>query len=284
MLRTASILLVLLLVGATTADARHRHSTLHPPIPSALKTSNKQQQITATQNQPATEDKRGTPSTPLIIEMTNPPNGNAIATEIKKNREDQSTQEWHSIVFNCLLVAVGLLQGAALIYTALVTNKAANAAKSAAEALPSVERAYVFLFHELRHRQTPNPLGGTALNVEFSLKNHGKTPAILRHISVDIRITDRPEYPTEFRAAAMADDMPPGFILGAGEQTPFFRRPYLITDAEWPEIRHRNHLLLFLGIVRYEDVFGKPHETGFCLDWDGQGFSPSNTEILNYHN
>jgi hypothetical protein len=45
--------------------------------------------------------------------------------------------------------------------------------------------------------------------------------------------------------------------------------------------------LLFLGVVKYNDVFGDPHETGFCLEWDaigGQGgFSPSPTDTLNYY-
>jgi hypothetical protein len=80
-----------------------------------------------------------------MILMTNPPNSDAIANEIRKNRDEQSEENRHAFVFNFFLVAVGLLQGAALIYTALVSNKAANAAKAAAEHIPRVERAYLFL-------------------------------------------------------------------------------------------------------------------------------------------
>jgi hypothetical protein len=46
---------------------------------------------------------------------------------------------------NILLVVTGFLQAGALVYTAVVSNKAANAAKAAAEAIPTMERPYIFI-------------------------------------------------------------------------------------------------------------------------------------------
>jgi hypothetical protein len=46
---------------------------------------------------------------------------------------------------NILLVGTGLLQAGALVFTAVVSNKAANAAKAAAEAIPIMERPYIFI-------------------------------------------------------------------------------------------------------------------------------------------
>jgi len=80
------------------------------------------------QNRP-TENERGTKEAPLIVEMTNPPNGDAIAAEMQKNREDQAAENRR---FNIFLIAVGILQAVALIYTSWTARKAANAAKAAA--------------------------------------------------------------------------------------------------------------------------------------------------------
>jgi hypothetical protein len=176
--------------------------------------------------------------------------------------------------FTCVL-AIGTL----FLWDA--TKKSADAAKASAEHIPRVERTYVFLWHELKYRITPNaiPDTGDILEVQFALRNQGKTPAILRQINVDIRVMER--YPTDFRQ--IASDMPPGLVLSADETTPFFPRRQLIPPDQWNSIRRRSQVLLFLGVVHYRDVFGEPHETGFCLEWDGRGFSPSPTEILNYH-
>jgi hypothetical protein len=163
------------------------------------------------------------------------------------------------------------------------TRDTAIAAKVAAEHIPRVERAYLFLWKELKHKITPNPLGGDILEVQFAFHNHGKTPAILRRIEVDIRVIER--YPTTLRE--IAEDMPMGFALSSEGTTPFFPRRQLIKPEHWTNFKQRKCLLLFLGVVKYNDVFGDPHETGFCLEWDvisGQGgFSPSPTDTLNYY-
>lgn len=76
------------------------------------------------------------------------------------------------------LVFVSGFQGYFLLRTDKTAAKSADAARKSAEHIPRVERAYVFLFDEVRHARTPNPLGGTILEIQFAFKNHGKTPAI----------------------------------------------------------------------------------------------------------
>jgi hypothetical protein len=140
----------------------------------------------------------------------------------------------------------------------------------------------VFLWHELKHGRAPNPLGGEVLTVQFALRNQGKTPAVLRQINVEIRLLDRADgYPMTFRQ--IASDMPLGLVLSGDETTPFFPSRQLIQPEDWQKVMRRSHFLLFLGRVQYRDIFGDPHETGFCLEWDGNGFGPSPVEILNYY-
>jgi hypothetical protein len=117
------------------------------------------------------------------------------------------------------------------------------------------------------------------MEVRFALKNHGKTPAIMRQINVEMRVVN--EFPTAFRQ--IANDMPQGLVISGGETTEFFPRRQLITAEDWIALPSRRRLLLFLGSIRYTDVFGVPHETGFCVDWDGNGFGPSPSEALNYY-
>ncbi len=164
-----------------------------------------------------------------------------------------------------------------------VTHTAANAAKSAAEALPNVERAYLFLASEFRHSQKPNAIPGTGdiIEAQFAFKNYGKTPAILTRIEAEVRTVTA--LPTELRERAV--EIPPGLVIGSGEATPYFTARNLIVADDLPKIRTRERLVIFVGMVEYRDIFGKLHKTGFCVDRDplGNSFGPSPTQILNYY-
>jgi hypothetical protein len=191
--------------------------------------------------------------------------------------------------FTMGLVAVGSFQVGLFVWQLILirrslkpTERAAIAATTAAEHIPRVERAYLFLWHELKYKITPNAGGaipGQILEVQFAFRNHGKTPAILRRIEADIRVVEA--YPTTLRE--IATDMPSGLILSADEKTPFFPHRQLIQPEHWTDVQRRQRLLLFLGRVDYRDIFGNNHKTGFCFEWDGNGFTPSSTETLNYY-
>ena len=99
--------------------------------------------------------------------------------------------------------------------------------RRATEHIPRVERAYVFLAAEFQHTRRPNaiPNTGDIVEVRFALKNHGKTPAIMRRINAEIRVVD--QLPIAFRE--IASDMPPGLVISAGETTDFFTHMQLST-------------------------------------------------------
>jgi hypothetical protein len=188
----AIVLGLLIAFSATGAQSQQ-------PSPSSRKTTSKNQQIPAAQQQPTADDNRGTKDAPLIIEMTNPPSGDAIAAEIKKNRDNQAADDRRSLIFNFLLVAVGVLQAGALIFTIFVTNKAANAATLAADVakdtLIATQRPWIFVKLQLGQRGLFFNMNEANLDLVFLLKNTGNSPAVTVGIEciprIDVKINDR---------------------------------------------------------------------------------------------
>jgi hypothetical protein len=180
MLKAIAILAAILIFVAIPASSASK-----PPIPGAGKIASPNQQKPGAHDQPAADNERGTPAVPLVVEMQSPSNTDAIPDELKKNRENQATENWRSLIFNSLLVGVGVLQAIALCFTVFVTNKAANAAKAAAEAakqsadsLRNIERAYMFIDYELlRERNAALKDGRISRNKQIAVvfKNFGRT-------------------------------------------------------------------------------------------------------------
>jgi hypothetical protein len=162
----------------------------------------------------------------------------------------------------------------------VATNKAAAAARDAAEHIPRVERAYVFLWREVSHATRPNPLGGDIFEINFAFHNYGKTPAIVRRIEGDIPVVDN--YPTSLRDVG-ALDIPPALIISGDETGQSYRQSQLIMPDQWPVIQRWERRLLFLGRVVYLDIFGQERETGFCLELMGNRMTISPNEQLNYY-
>jgi hypothetical protein len=129
------------------------------------------------------------------------------------------------------------------IILGLFTVNLAQSTRIAAKHIPRVERAYLFLWKELKHKITPNPLGGDILEVQFAFHNHGKTPAILRRIEVDVRIIER--YPKALRE--IAEDMPMGFALSSEETTPFFRADNLSSQNTGQTLNRGSAFCCFSG-------------------------------------
>jgi hypothetical protein len=237
------------------------------PSPSHGEISHQDQAKPQTAQQPTADHEQGTRDAPIVIEMMNPPNGDSIAAEIKKNRDDQSTQERHSIIFNCLLVAIGALQGGALIYTALVTNKAANAAKDAAEALPTVERAYIFIVAELKYSDPINTkdersVCSSRLRVEFRLENHGKTPAVINSIDAQLRVwSEEPDNTRHIPSVILPNET----IIKSGDSWTPPNSPlnFGVDEAMADAIANQTAVIWFYGSILYQDMFGNDRVTRF---------------------
>jgi hypothetical protein len=91
--------------------------------------------------------------------------------------------------------------------------------KSNERTLQDIEGARIFVAENINYKRTPNaiPDTGDIVKVQFALKNHGKTLAILTKIEAEVRIVT--ELPTEIRKSAV--ELPPGLTIGSGETTPY---------------------------------------------------------------
>jgi hypothetical protein len=186
-------------------------------------------------------------------------------------------------------------------FLAFGTMRSANAAKDAADALPTLERAYVFVSvkdhgvtiqrQELISSVNPDGSYITTLaeavhrgKVWLWFENHGKTPAILRRIEFKITRAGPGTYPP-----AIDPGVTPGRILPAGvvatEGHPF---PEGLKWKKVPikddDILSRADFLWVIGFIRYQDIFGNNHITGFGFRYDivSEKFVMLGNEKYNY--
>lgn len=159
--------------------------------------------------------------------------------------------------------------------SAVDASTAANAAKDSAEALPKIERAYIFLesavFAKIGTVVTVSDVNGKQVSnqnnvVEFTFKNHGNTPAILKEIFGSVRICN------DFAEATNAA----GTIFAAGKvisasETCSFLTELNVDAAEYEQAKAggQQKLLLF-GSIHYFDVMNFERVTGFCWKYDFQ--------------
>jgi len=148
---------------------------LQPPSPDSRETSDKHQGTADTQKQQAAEDKRGTSESPVIVKVLDPPDANAKTDQDAEDRKERRANEGWNWRFNFLLVLVGVGQGGVLLFTALVSNKAANAAKVSADAVVSQLRAYISM--RIKEGMPPRFDMKTGPWIAFDIKNTGQTPA-----------------------------------------------------------------------------------------------------------
>jgi hypothetical protein len=190
------------------------------------------------------------------------------------------------------IAAFTLLLVAVTAWLAFATNRAANAAKTAAEALPRLEQAYVF-FSEAKGdiqdtvvieaiTRTDNP---GIIKATYRFKNHGRTPAIVTHLDVvldyiEVGFPDKPS----------GGELPSHLIVSSQETSPNIDRAASeyrgrITRSEYQKATVGTGRIFFCGRIVYLDVFGKSHETGICAEWnfDGNRFIISKNKDLNYY-
>ncbi|SRR6266496_2039047 len=189
--------------------------------------------------------------------------------------------EQHAPFFNATSAALVTAFTLALVIVstrqASLTRKAANAAqlsavaaKESADALPNLERAYVFIDGEIRHDirtfqqdETTYPL---AFNVCFTLRNYGKSPAILTEgvIQAATRyIADR----DPSRLALPETTIRPELVISSGDAKEIGTILVISSEEYFAAVDGVGRIFL-VGIVPYEDVFGRSHETRFCFEFD----------------
>jgi hypothetical protein len=84
------------------------------------------------------------------------------------------------------------------------------------------------------------------------------------------------------------EKIPPGIVIQSGTGYPCEVPLKNITNDQWKEINSSGSVKLYCcGLLEYEDVFKRPHETGFCWEYQNRisesGFYISNNKKLNYY-
>jgi hypothetical protein len=234
-------------------------------------------------------------------------NGNAViysnATGVLKSeqpedpveRQKRNDADAHSVavatvwvaVFTVVLACAAVIQMGMFILQLGLTRQAANdartaalAAKASAEAIPLIERAYLFVkitFEPpLIERFVQEGFGASHTvstyvgTIAVSIFNHGKTPAVLRRLrAYEIYEQSRPVALIEHEN--VNNKIPDGLVVAPSESHVYKIR--LSYDKErFTQLHDVVWRIYCLGLVDYDDVLGKHQTTGFC--W--QSFSQNN--------
>ena len=200
-----------------------------------------------------------------------------VASEHSENK----LTDWLLVLFN------GLLFGSTLLLW-VSTRKAANAAKSAAEALPRLERAYVFFISATSadFDEPPFELGGIprVIRIKYRFKNSGRTPAILKRIQIGAEYLQS-GFPAKGNFTYGDGKLPAPLIVGSDESPPESNAQARVSGTDYEWAKQGVGRIFFWGKLTYLDVFGASHETGICSEWHfGQSrFVVSDCDELNYY-
>ncbi len=109
------------------------------------------------------------------------------------------------------------------------------------------------------------------IKIKLTFKNSGQTPALEVRGAMGIRCVD---YPITDTPQLQNDELSPPMALGAGVESFMFGE---LDSMLRPDIKSGSKVVQAFGIMRYKDVFGKPHEERFNLIQGGDPgteFSP----------
>jgi hypothetical protein len=172
-------------------------------------------------------------------------------------------------------LAVLVLQLALLAFQAWFLYGTLNATKLAAEAakksadvaeksVDNIERAFVLVdrleFNSNRFHYGP-PLGhqspSTPPSVDISLKNHGRSPALLTELRASIEMLQNNSIPF-IRSVPLEN----AIVIGTHDSWKCTLQ-YMnsVSEGEWSQIKNEAfHFWVFVS-VRYQDMLGKEHQT-----------------------
>jgi hypothetical protein len=105
-------------------------------------------------------------------------------------------------------------------------------------------------------------------NLTFRYVNHGRSPATIIETSDDFEICTPNKLPDPIDPNALGNQVPFGVILGAngGASPPSTReQSKKIDKQDFMRVTSGDDNLIFIGYVRFRDIFNRTHVTGFCL-------------------
>ena len=248
--------------------------------------------------QQATKDQRGTEQFPIFVKTVPTPQSQEELERERKNQQENTPINNRIANFTKLLVIVGVLQFATFIAQAIIlsisliaTKKAADAAKQSAEVaaknsevIPTIERAYVFVEVDFSQEFIPDR-GITEFIAKIGIANRGKTPAMLLDCSYIAKVVGLNEELPEISKMEIPSPWKPAGTVVIGADDKRIVPATIQTNAvEMKSVEAYTDRLVCYGVIRYEDVFRKSHETGFCWEYQDRvkDFYPAKDHERNY--
>jgi hypothetical protein len=163
-----------------------------------------------------------------------------------------------------------------------IAQKSADAAEKSAAALPSIERAYLFVKITMKTPDAEGIAGTTDKEPQYNtgnakviITNHGKTPAILTAYPYTTEVLTSNEIDEKIAKFTSGDNdtwVPFGpVIIDGNVQLKPFPADFFMNDKKWRQINMEEAYLACIGCLHYRDIFGKIHKTLFC--WKYEQFS-----------
>jgi hypothetical protein len=184
--------------------------------------------------------------------------------------------------FTGLLALITTVQIGFLIRADRTARTSADAAKLAAEVIPKIERAYIFVKVQLRDAPSPFP----EITIDVGFYNHGKTPALITKLrAYPAILTTAPQRLNEFPGSE--NEVPQGLAVTAGGV--YWTTVAQVVDQEsYGQIKSGEITLFCVGRIEYDDILGSHNETGFCWQFfddsiRGYGFTICPHTKLNYY-
>ena len=303
MLKARYLFVSLALLVALTSDSlgRPRHQ---PPVSQAPKTE-----------QSAAPDQRGSPNDPITVNVVPTAEQKATAEKDAANARLKATQDQKLVDYTGDLVIVGIVTFGIFVLqliafsvqacymrisakemrrTTYAAIRSARASQKAANHIPRVERAYLFLALTLKHELREHTLttAGTRSTIKFNFYNHGRTPAIINELHGMAKYWPGQQWPAMTDAGRLA--VQTGVVV-SGNSTiseDDYAIQFPLTKQERELAAAGEGRILFWGKIVYSDVFGNSRETGWCRqfyedkearDGGGIGFYFAGDETLNYY-
>ena len=203
----------------------------------------------------------------------------AICYQPKDREHADLCQQWRvaeAAETQALLNAVGLalLVGTLIFtgWTAVAATKAARAAQKSADAIPDVERAYMF-FEDIEGKGfTFKTLSGRTVILPIKdytviYKNSGRTPAIITRTRLGCDVFAEPPLPT----SAKDTEVPSGAVVSAGVKWP--RGAVSITKEMVLRAEAEKSTIYLYGEITYRDIFKQERRTWYCRRFSGKQFA-----------
>jgi hypothetical protein len=207
-------------------------------------------------------------------------------TEDNANNQGGKTDTNRWIMWATIAIAFfALCQIIAMIFQYFVMQRQGKV-------IPKIERAYLFVTATMKSDETyiRDIKEGVSqkLHIMVKIKNHGKTPAILKTLRIIVNPRET-THPPKLKKLIEGSEtfIPEGKVISAGEvyEYPTY---VLISTQEWNNIKTVTTWLTCSGLVRYKDTISDTlRETGFLWQYypfeNYERFEISNNTKLNYY-